>query len=416
MKRRTFLRTGSLGLLAIAARAEEKTSIEEAFDAEMDAFMQARGVPGGALAVVKNRRLVYAKGYGWADREQKVPVAPDSLFRIASISKPFTAVAVLQLVESGRLSLDACAFGLLGFDQTKAADPRLFQITIGQLLHHTGGWNRDSSGDPMFRAQEIAASLGEAPPARPDAVIRWMLGQRLDFDPGSAYAYSNFGYCVLGRVIEKITGRSYETAVREKVLAPAGIRAMRIGASLRAGAAPSEVAYYTAKDGTARSVFDTPPETVPWPYGGFHLEAMDAHGGWIASVVDLARFAAALDDPAHSPLLRRETIDTLYAPPSAPVSRQPDGALTDAYYACGWSVRPVGKSGRANYWHNGSLPGTSTLLVRRHDGLSWAVCFNQRSEDAGLPDSAIDPALHRAADRVKTWPEGTALSKPEHRH
>src|SRR5436189_5086177 len=76
-----------------------------------------------------------------------------------------------------------------------------------------------------------------------------------------------------------------------------------------------------------------------------------------------------------------------------------------AYYGCGWMVRPVGSKGKANYWHNGSLPGTSTLLVRRSDGLSWAAVFNQRSDDKKLPDTAIDPALHRAADSVAAWPE-----------
>ena len=149
---------------------------------------------------------------------------------------------------------------------------------------------------------------------------------------------------------------------------------------------------------------------MPWPYGGFHLEAMDAHGGWIASVVDLARFAAALDDPAHSPLLRAETFDALNAPPAAPVSRKSDGTVMERYYACGWNVRPIDKTGRANYWHDGSLPGTSTLLVRRHDGLSWAVCFNQRSEDKQHSDGDIDAALHRAAARVAEWPEGTPLT------
>ena len=129
---------------------------------------------------------------------------------------------------------------------------------------------------------------------------------------------------------------------------------------------------------------------------------MDAHGGWIASAVDLARFAAALDDPAHSPLLKPETIATMYAPPT--------GAAKDVWYACGWSVRPVGKSGRANYWHNGSLLGTSSLLVRRSDGLSWAVLFNQRSEDKKLPDDEIDGALHRAANAVKKWPKGNLFA------
>ena len=411
MHRRHFLRTG-LGLLAASAtrsRAAEAVTVAQAFDAEMAAFMQPRGVPGGALAVAKDRRLVYAQGYGLADRERKLPVTAESLFRIASISKPFTAVAVLQLVEAGRFSLDARAFGLLGFDPAKAADPRTAQITVGQLLHHTGGWDRDKSGDPMFRTREIATELKLRPPAAPEALVRWMVGRRLDFDPGSAFAYSNFGYCALGRIIEKMAGQSYERQVREKVLAPAGIRAMRVGASRRAGQAAGEVCYYSTPEEPARNVFDEPPEKVPFAYGGFHLEAMEAHGGWIASAVDLVRFAAALDDPAHSPLLRRETFDLLYSPPAPPASRQADGTLTASYYAAGWSVRPVGKNGRANYWHNGSLPGTSTLLVRRHDGLSWAVCFNQRSQDKSLPDGAIDGALHRAADRVTVWPEGTEL-------
>jgi N-acyl-D-amino-acid deacylase len=158
-------------------------------------------------------------------------------------------------------------------------------------------------------------------------------------------------------------------------------------------------------------VFPGTPEQVPWPYGGFCLEAMDAHGGWIASAVDLARLAAALDDPLHSPLLSPETFRIMYAPPPPPVSRQPDGSLNDSYYSCGWNVRPAGANGKANYWHNGSLPGTAALLVRRHDGLSWAVLFNQRSDDKRLPDTAIDGALHRAADAVTAWPAENLFSK-----
>jgi N-acyl-D-amino-acid deacylase len=368
MRRRTFLQIGLLALAAPRSRAAELVSVAQAFDSEIEKFMKARGIPGGALAVVKDRRLVYAKGYGWADREKQLFAAPNSLFRIASISKPVTAVAILKLVEENRLRLDAPVFALLGL---KGDDPRLTKITINHLLHHTSGWDRDKSFDPMFRAREIAASLGTTPPARPADIIRHMLGQPLDFDPGTRHAYSNFGYCVLGRVIEKITGQPYEQHVREKVLAPLGITRMRIGASLSGGQVPGEVRYYTAGNATTASVFDEPPPRVPWPYGGFHLEAMDAHGGWIASAIDLARFAAALDDPAHSPLLRPETFPTLYAPPEPPVARNPDGSLAASYYACGWSVRPVGETGKANYWHNGSLPGTTTLLVRRWDGLSW---------------------------------------------
>src|SRR5262249_38450839 len=130
-----------------------------------------------------------------------------------------------------------------------------------------------------------------------------------------------------------------------------------------------------------RPVFPgTGQETVPWPYGGFHLEAMDAHGGWLASAVDLARFAAQLDVPGRHPLLTADSVRVMYARPAPPVGLEADGTPSAAYYACGWMVRPVGKEGKANYWHAGSLPGTFTLLVRRWDGLSWVVLFNQRSE------------------------------------
>jgi N-acyl-D-amino-acid deacylase len=396
----------------MAADQVRPTPVAEAFDREVEAFMQARKVPGGALAVVKNRRLVYAHGYGWADREKGISVRPDSLFRIASISKPITAVAVLRLVEEGKLDLDARAFDLVKLKPLPSAgakrDPRLSQITVRQLLQHTAGWDRDQGFDPMFRSRAIATAAAEPPPARPQAIIRYMLGRKLDFDPGTRYAYSNLGYCVLGRVIEAVSGQPYETFVQEKVLAPIGIRRMRVGATL--ASTPDEVHCYTPDGSKGDSVFPGTPKKVPWPYGGFYLEAMDAHGGWIAAVTDLARFAAALDDPDHSPLLKPGTLRTMYAPPPPPVSRTKDGALEPAYYGCGWSVRPVGTAGKASCWHTGSLPGTYGLFVRRWDGLSWAVLFNQRSEAKKLPDGAIDPALHRAADAVTEWPEENLFS------
>jgi N-acyl-D-amino-acid deacylase len=413
--RRFLIGTAALSGLALrpTGAQEDADRAFASFDREVESFMQARGVPGGALAVVKDRRLVYARGYGWADRSARERVRPDSLFRIASIAKPVTAVAVLKLVEEGSLSLDAEAFALLGMTPLsqagQQADPRLKQVTVRQLLHHTAGWDRDKSFDPMFRSKLIAEAAGVPPPAGPPAVIRYMLGRMLDFDPGARHAYSNFGYCVLGRVIEKAGGMPYEQHVKQRVLAPAGITRMRTGASLERGRAAGEVRYYTSDEAVTASVFPSPAgekeARVPWPYGGFHLEAMDAHGGWLASAVDLARFVAALDDPEKCPILKPATLRTMYARPEAPVWRNADGSPTDYYYGCGWLVRPVGKEGKANYWHNGSLPGTSTLLVRRWDGLSWAVLFNQRSEDANLPDGAIDGALHRAAAAVPAWPD-----------
>jgi len=406
--RRRFL--GGLGAACAAPwvlRGADGVGPAAAFDARLEDFMRRRRTPGGAVAVVKDRRLVYARGYGWADREGEVAATPETLFRVASVSKPITAAAILQLVERGRLDLETRVFTLLDLEARLEPEDRLDdrwrRVTIRHLLHHTGGWDRDRSGDPMFVAQRtLARRSPDLPEGSPWRVIRHQLARPLDFDPGARYAYSNFGYCLLGRVIEKLEGRSYEAFVREATLAPAGIRRMRLGRSREDQRAEGEARYYTsdppdpAKEGGTASRSGA--------YGAFNLEAMDAHGGWIASVVDLARFAAALDGPDRCPLLRPATLALLREPPAPPVARRPDGSLEPAYYGCGWMVRPVPPGSGANFWHAGSLPGTYAFLMRLANGLSMAVVFNRRSEDPKLPDADVDPLLHQAARAVTAWP------------
>jgi len=376
------------------------------FDKSMIEFMERRSIPGGTLAVVREGRLVYVQGYGFADKERKEKARATSLFRIASISKPITSLALLHLIQekSAKISLETRAFLLLDTQPTlesgKEIDPRLRKITLLNLLQHTAGWDRDKSGDPMFDSANIAQKVGDPAPASPNSIIRYMMGKPLDFEPGTKEAYSNFGYCVLGRIIEQVSGKKYEQYVKEEILEPMGITRMRLGKSLRSGKARGEVTYYQPNLGVAPSVFPQGDREVPWCYGGFNLEAMDSHGGWLASAVDLARFCVKLDSPTPT-LLNTEMLQALYARPKSPVGLDADGSPKAAYYACGWMVRPVGN--RANYWHTGSLPGTFSLLVRRHDGISWVVLFNQRSEGDTPSDNDIDTALHVAANAVKDW-------------
>lgn len=405
----TSLAVGT-GTTLLSQAADEKWHPLKPFDDEIEEFMKARNVPGGSVAIVKDRKLIYARGYGLADREANLPAQADSLFRIASISKPFTAVGILKLLEQGKLKLDDKALELMQLAE-KPADKRWEDVTIRHLLHHTGGWDRDISFDPMFRPGTIATTLRVETPAKSMDVIRYMLTKKLESAPGERYAYSNFGYCILGRIIEKLTGKDYETYMKETVLAPAGITRMQIGHSLASQQAKGEVKYYMADNAMADCVFPAVKEKVPWPYGGFYLEAMDSHGAWIASAVDLVRFASCFDDPAKCPLLKPETIREMFGPPAAPASRTQDGKLKDVFYGLGWQVRPVGREGKANTWHNGSLPGTSTLLVRRWDGLDWAVLFNQRSSDKRLSDGAIDGAMHKAAAKVSQWPKEDLFPK-----
>ncbi len=381
------------------------------FDELMRSFVKENEIPGAALAVAKDGRLMYARGFGYADEVLKQPVQPDSLFRIASISKPLTAVAIMQLAEKGKLKLEDRIFSLLThkphMGAEAKADPRLNEITIRHLLQHRGGWDRGQSFDPMFRPIKIASTLGVAPPAGPNDIIRYMMGLELDFNPGARFAYSNFGYCLLGRVIEQVSGKTYEEYMRKEVLKPLGIRSMRIGRTLLKDRAKGEVRYHTRGTSTAISVIGKQiGRRVPRPYGSWYLEAMDSHGAWIASAVDLVRFGSAVEYFRKSKVLTEKSIHEMVARPKGTAGYNRDGNPKSAYYGLGWSIRPVGNTGKSNRWHTGGLDGTSTILVLRYDGICWAVLFNARkTADRQTAASKIDSLVHRAANAVKEWPK-----------
>jgi N-acyl-D-amino-acid deacylase len=378
------------------------------YDRLMHDFMKEHRVPGAAVAVTHQGRVVFARGYGYSDIAAGEVAQPTSLFRIASISKPITAVAILQLIEQKKLKLDDKVFEALNSeDDIKAAgdkfDPRLREITIRHLLEHRGGWDRGQSFDAMFQSVRFAKQVGVKAPADQAAIIKAMFSQKLDFDPGERYAYSNFGYCLLGRVIEKISGQDYPDYVKKKVLAPIGITTMRIGATRLGGRAKNEVRYY--QPGIGKSVFDADlDKEIPHPYGAWNLESMDSHGAWIASTVDLAKFAAAFDDPDNCPILNRQSIELMYRRPPGLAGHEDDGSKKDVYYSLGWSNRVLG-DGKLNHWHTGSLPGTAAILIRRHDGRNFVALLNCRvSPSANHLGRAIDSLLHKAANEVTDWP------------
>ncbi|HYG99057.1 MAG TPA: serine hydrolase domain-containing protein [Terriglobales bacterium] len=361
-----------------------------AYDNAIIPVLQKWNIPGASVAVAKNGKLVLARGYGYADVDAKTIVQPDSMFRIASISKPITAAAVLHLVEQQKIDLDAKFLDILtDYTLPANADARLKNVTIRHLLEHAGGWDRDKSGDPMFMSDQIATALSVPAPATCSNVIQYMLGKSLDFDPGTKYAYSNFGYCILGRVIEKVTGVSYEVYVRDNLLAPMDIHAMRIGTSLLSGRVANEVKYYDYTGApTTSSVFPGGGQ-VAMPYGGFYLEAMDAHGGWIASAVDLTRFMTALDGHRGPAYLSSNSLIEMTARPDVP-----HWTTSVSWYGLGIMVRPAEVD--ANWWHTGALRGGTTILVRGYNGYCWAVLLNSRPSDTSKIDAEIDQAMWKA--------------------
>jgi len=341
------------------------------FDETILSLLRRYDIEGGAFAVSRNGKLVLSRGYGYADVSSKQPVQPGSLFRIASVSKPITAVAVMKLVEDGKLRLEDHAFDLL--DLGSGADPQIRQITIRHLLTHSAGWDRGMSFDPMFHFGMAGA----------EDIIRQMLKRSLHFAPGRRYSYSNFGYCVLGRVIEHVTDRSYEDYVTESVLKPMGIESMRIGS--REGNTAGEVHYYGG--------------------GAYNLlpDVMDAHGGWIASALDLVLFADAVQGRGgRKALLKPATLAAMIARPEPPLGRD-----SRRWYALGWSV--VSLNGGFNISHTGAMPGTASILVSARQNYTWAAVFNRMP--ASLPSFLTDLDQGLWAACRKAWPPQSAKNR-----
>jgi N-acyl-D-amino-acid deacylase len=384
--------------------AGSAVAVEE-IDAYMRQFLAENNVPGAAVAVSRDGRMLYSKGYGWADKEAKEPVKPTSLFRIASISKPITSVAIMQLVESGKISLDDRLAkhlqGMADYRRHSGFDERIEKITIRDLLRHSGGWDRSEDFDPMGLKGHllIAKELDLEPPVDVRDYITFMFQRPLQFDPGSRFAYSNFGYLLLGRIIEDVTGLKYETYLKKHVLAPIGITSMQIGHLSKEDRAPNEVTYYDYQNRTATAPFGPQRgKEVSYPYAR-PIQVMDAHGGWIASTRDLVLFSNSLDK-----LLKPNSIETLFARQPGILGNDKEGKPKASFYALGWSVRPKAKG--ANHWHSGLIQGTSTLLVSRHDGYSWALLFNTSSNADGKTLSGlIDGPFHGLVDSVSKWPD-----------
>ncbi len=383
-------------LFSIQSKAQTGLYVPQlaAFDAAMTNLLSTYNIPGGQLAITYKGRLVYNRGFGFSNTSTLDSVQPNSIFRVASISKTVTGVAVMKLYEQGLINLDAKVFGASGILNDaiyqNILDPQVNNITVRNLLQHSGGWNSAVSGDPMFDAYNIATVMGTTPPANPSVVVQYILSHKmLDFAPNTQYQYSNFGFCVLGLVIEKITGQSYDAYVKYNVLSAAGITDMELAFNLQSNKLPNEVNYYDYPSAPlAYSVYNN-FSLVPWPYAGFNIEAMDAHGGWVASAADLCKFMVAIDKYVSKPdILLPSTIDTLIKP-----------SLNNINYGCGINV-----NANNNWWHLGSIPGTTTeFVVNRNQQLNWAILCNSR-DNGGLTSTAVDNLVWNNLSAISSWP------------
>lgn len=334
-----------------------------AVDAKVASFMATYNIPGASLAVSQNGKLVYVKGYGKANTATGETVTKNSLFRLASVSKTFTGAAIMKLIQEGQFTLEINVFGpggiLMNDYGTLPYNSNVINIKVKHLLQHTSGsWGGATGGDV----------IDQYPNYTYKQLFDWILDTRPNPNvPGVGFDYSNVGYNLLGRIIEKKSGKTYINYIKENILAPIGVTLIDIAGKTEAEKKTNEVKYYGQNNDAAY------PYNIAFP-------RRDADGGLIATATDLLKFVTAIDGfTTRQDILTPNTITSFTTP-----------SLANLNYANG-----IGIWNAENLWYNyGSLPGSRTGFMRHNNGMCVALLLNSRVD----PTTNENPFVYAMQD------------------
>lgn len=339
-------------------------------DSKVTTFMTTYNIPGASLAISKNGKLVYVKGYGKANIASNENVTPNHRFRLASVSKSYTGIAIMKLIQDGQFTLESNVFGpgsILGNDYgTLPFNSNVLNMKVKHLLQHTSGsWGTATGGDV----------IDQNPNYTYKQLFDWILDTRPNPNtPGTTYDYTNVGYSLLGRIIEKKSGKTYINYIREDILAPIGVTLTDIAGKTEAEQKPNEVKYYGQGN-------DAPfTYTIAFP-------RRDADGGLIATATDLLKLVTATDGFSTRPDILNPSTITSYTTPSSANSGYANGIGI-------WSAE--------NLWYNyGSLPGTRTGFMRHNNGMCVALLLNSRADPSGNENPFVYAMQDLMLDFVK---------------
>jgi CubicO group peptidase (beta-lactamase class C family) len=339
-----------------------KKSFIDAFDIVINDYMQSQNVTGLSFALTKNERLVFAKGYGIADKLKNEPLSPNHAMRTMSVSKILTGVGIMKLIESGKLSsLDCKVFGMggvLGFTYHLPEYNKIYlkQITIRMLLVHGAGL-KNVKDDERFMNSSLT---------RPEVMNDLLNDNDLFFArPSTEILYSNAGYFILGRVIEELSGVSYESYIQKKVLSKLEMDSTFIGKADGTEKRPLEVRYN--------------PSYTP------NMQLWEAFNGWVSTPVDLVRLMVRIDrysnktDILDSDLLEQMT--------------------TNNWGSYGVGVRLSGLL----YGQNGCAGPSRSLLWRYRNRVTYSALINSKPINDSCAN-LLQTKLEAAIDLVKLWP------------
>ena len=335
----------------------------QGLDKKVKAYMRKWQIKGASLAITKGDSLVYAKGYGWADEENEIKMSPRHILRMASVSKLITATGIMVLHDRGDLNIKDTVFGPSGIlnDSSITAlirDKNLYKITVEHLMRHQGGFRRD----PLFSSRDVMhqLQLDHAPEA--EDFYKVVLNRRLKFAPGSWQSYSNFGYLLLSKIIEKTSGMPYEEFICKEVLEPAGCYDMHIAGTYYEDRRDNEVRYYT-HDGEGKFIeeYTDSGVIVERCYGGNNIPMLSGAGAWCGSPAEIARFVASIDGrPEVKDIISKESVELM------------TGYYDRDTFSLGWNDTHPDKG----WSRSGTLSGTTALVKLFPDGECWIFISN----------------------------------------
>lgn len=331
--------------LTFAQTAAPAATPAAAVDAYVTKALGEWRLPGASVAVVQDGKVVLAKGYGLADTQKSTPATEHTIYQLASVTKPFTAMATLMLVEDGKVALDGKIADILpGLPAAWAP------VTVRHLLTHTSGiksytdvFGQQKTPDAkVFTNAEILALVKDAP---------------LAFTPGERMAYCNTGYYLLGMIIEKASGKPYAEFLAQRIFRPLGMTSTAL--DTYADARPQRARGHSFADGKTAAAEQTHPSQ---PFSA---------GALVSTVVDLAKFEAAL---AQRKLLKPATYDAMWMP-----AKLNGGGTSN--YGLGWQVEPYRT--RPRQAHGGGITGFSTFFARFPEEKTTVIALVNQAGGAG---------------------------------
>ena len=350
-------------------------------------WMARNSIRGASLAVMRDEKLIYCKGFGWADQELEREAEAGDIYRIASASKLITAIGIMKLCDDGLLNLDDKVFGEQGILKTFTSykDKRVTNITVRQLLNHTSGFSR-IKGDLAFRVADVIEWTNSYTTPSTDDLISYQLSLRLRCAPGGSAQYSNMGYIVLSRVIEQVSGMDYETYLQNNVLIPAGCYDMHLAYNYYEQRYPGEVRYYGHDDERIES-YDGSGMLRLREYGGNNIRGLQGAGAWVASTAELMRLVASIDGkPGVPDIISAESIEQM---------KCVEGRTL------GWADYIAGNDALIR---TGTMSGTSAYIYLRNNGLSFVFLTNTSHYRGATFTNSIGRMVRDAMTLVEEWP------------